>query len=204
MQSSLYLELLFPTPLPSYHNYTLLNLYHCISATYCNKKSHCYSEKKAGSYFNTWKAAATIYQNPPPIFFTLPFIHFKSDMEFVLVSMKWNHKAASKRTGKKLPWVYKVRNHWLPLCDLVGSWFSQTLQLINFRTGDPLKEPTVPFSLHRHLDLRSHLLVLLIDNFAHTAKNIGFCINLPTPLKISLDQVNLGSLPISLLHSYLA
>lgn len=56
----------------------MLDLHCGISAIYYNKKFHCYSEKKADSYFNAWKEAATIYQNSQQPLFSPLFIHLKS------------------------------------------------------------------------------------------------------------------------------
>ena len=103
LKHSLYLELLSSIPLISHQKYTWLNIHHCIATTfYCKKKSYCFSEKKASSYFHTWKAAATVYKTSSPLLFFFFYPHsftWNQILEFVLVS-KWNHKAASRELAR--------------------------------------------------------------------------------------------------------
>lgn len=142
LEGLLIFRALFSIPLPSHQNYTLLNLHHCISAIYCKKQSYCYSEKKADSYF--WKAAATVYENSWALFF---FLIHSLEIRFWNLSLSVGNETTSllPRELARNCTGYAVRNHWLPWCDLVGSPFSQTLELINFRTGILQRSQQFPF-----------------------------------------------------------
>lgn len=100
----------------------------------------------------------------------------------------------------KLNQLCRVRSHWLLLSNLVGSVFSQTLELINIRTRI-LKGANSSFFLCTGILILDISSLPSGQNTWHIGKKI-FLYQCPILPKISPDQVNLYSILVSWLQKY--
>lgn len=123
------------------------------------------------------KAAATIYQNSPPLIFFSPFIHLKSASRICPCQCEMKLQGWFQEHWHEAALGEQSQNQGLLLCNLVGSHFSQTLELIDFRTRI-LKGANSFFSLYTYSTLKSQFIDLLIEYLAQGKEDISISISI--------------------------
>lgn len=120
-------------------------------------KSYFYLEKRADSYFKCLVKqqllSIRIHLHP----FFSPFIHLKSASRICSCQCEMKLQGWFQEHWHEAALGEQSQNQWLLLCNLVGSRFSQTLELINFRTR-------ILKGANRFFFLCTHILLLKVSS----------------------------------------